>query len=481
MNVMNRIRDCCLQLVQHAARTAAGSLARRFVWPAWVLLALAPMPGVSVTPNVATATFDEVWQQVRDTHYDYDRVREDWTRLRAPLRERAANAEDLEALRVVLAELLASLDESHYSILPAEVMAQGLDPDRESGADDPGSSAPGATGIRITLADDRLLVTRVEPDSPGARAGLDEGMTVISINGRALAEALEMLAGLEADRERRWARTFLQSSVQERIGWPDRNKTLKLVLTQIDGSELEAEVVPVASAAQTFRAGTLPPMRFRFDSERVERPAGHCIGRIEFTTWVPALGAALERALPPLLECRGLVIDLRGNLGGVMAMMMPAAGWLFDEVTTLGTMRNPAGEIHFRAFPKQVLLDGSSIDPFGGPVAVLVDATSASTSEMFAAGLQGSGRARVFGTRTPGMALPAHAMKLTSGDTLMYVMADYIGPHGKRIEGGGVVPDQSLTPTPATLAACGDPVLLAAFDWIEDRSGVSSCNDNQGY
>lgn len=480
MNVMSRIRGC-LQRVQHAARTADESLIRRLVWPGWFLLALAPMPAVSVTPEVATATFDEVWQKVHDTHYDYDRVREDWTRLREPLRERAANAGDLEALRGVLTELLASLDESHYSILPAEVMAQSVDPDRENGPDDPGSSVPGATGIRIALADQRLLVTRVEPDSPGARAGLDEGMTVVSINGRALAEGMEMLAGLDGDRERRWARTFLQSSLQDRIGWPDSNKTLKLVLSRVDGGKLEAEVAPETSAAQTFRAGTLPPMRFRFDAERVERPAGHCIGRIEFTTWVPALGAALERALPSLLECRGLVIDLRGNLGGVMAMMMPAAGWLFDEVTTLGTMSNPAGEIHFRAFPRKVLSDGTSIDPFGGPVAVLVDATSASTSEMFAAGLQGSGRARVFGTRTPGMALPANAMKLSSGDTLMYVTADYIGPNGKRIEGGGVAPDQTLTPTPATLADCGDPVLLAAFDWIEERSGVSSCNDNQGH
>lgn len=471
MDILHPLRPQ-FQMVRQSVRMVGQALARKMVWPAWLAAALAPLPGESLDPDIAIATFDEVWQQVADSHYDYERVREDWERLRAPLRAEAEAADDLDELRGVLVELLAVLGDSHYSVLPAKLMEAGLD-----SVDDSGSARqPGQTGIRIALVDDRVLVTGVEPDSSAALAGLDEGMVVVSIDGQSLARQLEAVDGLETDRARRWSRTFLQSAIQDRVGWPDASKALTLEVVTLDGGERSVEIQPVAAEAQTFQAGTLPPMRFRFESARVDRPDGHCIGRVEFTTWVPALGAELERVLPPMLDCEGLVFDLRGNIGGVMAMMMPAAGWLFDETTTLGTMRNPSGEIHFRALPKRVLLDGTAIEPFDGRVALLVDVASASTSEMFSAGLQATGRARVFGTRTAGMALPANARKLSSGDSLMYVMADYIGPTGERIEGGGVVPDQTVIPTPATLAACDDPVLLAAFDWIEQRSDHSSCS-----
>lgn len=469
------------RLVEQSARMTGFSLARRMVWPAWLALVLAPVPGSSMSPGIAVATFDEVWQQVRDSHYEYERVREDWERLREPLRAEAEAAEDLDDLRGVLTELLAVLGDSHYTVLPAELMDAALEPEREAPVEGAQGHQPGRTGIRIALVDDRVLVTRVDPGSPGERAGLDEGMTLVSINDQAVAERLEAVAELEQDRDRRWSRTFLQTAIQERVGSPDRARTLELVVLDVDGRERTIEIEPVAAEAQTFRTGSLPPMRFLFDSERVDRAGGHCIGRVEFTTWVPALTAALERELPPLLDCKGLVFDLRGNIGGVMGMMMPAAGWFFDEVATLGTMRNPSGEIHFRALPKRVLFDGTAIKPFTGPVAILIDSASVSTSEMFTAGLQQNGRARVFGTRTPGMALPANARELSSGDSLMYVMADYTGPTGERIEGGGVEPDQVVIPTPESLAACDDPVLVAAFDWIEQRSGHSSCSTTKDH
>ena len=482
MNVLNAL-SAKIHRFQQSLGLIGWGLACRLIGPVWLAAALVPLPGVALepeaalAPEVALATFDEVWDQVRTTHYDYERVREDWERLREPLRSEAEAAEDLAALRAVLVELLAVLDDSHYTILPAELMAAGRD-DSERDPEQAQASGVGATGIRIALVDDQVLITRVEPESPSAAAGLDEGMAIISIDDQPVADQFKAMAGLDDDRSRRWARTFFQSAIQDRIGWPDRDRALVLEVRQVDGQERRVEIEPGPAAAQTFQAGTLPPMRFKFDSDRVERDGGHCIGTIEFTTWVPALGVALERALPPLLDCRGLVFDLRGNIGGVMGMMMPASGWLFDEATTLGTMRNPAGQIQFRALPRRVLSDGTAIRPFTGPVAILVDAASVSTSEMFTAGLQDNGRARVFGSRTPGMALPANARQLSSGDSLMYVMADYIGPTGERIEGGGVVPDQPVTPTPATLAACEDPVLLAAFDWIEDRSGSPSCSTN---
>jgi carboxyl-terminal processing protease len=92
---------------------------------------------------------------------------------------------------------------------------------------------------------------------------------------------------------------------------------------------------------------------------------------------------------------------------------------------------------------------------------------SASTSEMFSASLQALGRARVFGERTSGQALPAIATRLPNGDVLMHVIADFVAADGSRIEGRGVVPDEPVPLTRADLFAGRDAPFDAAIRWIE--------------
>ena len=101
------------------------------------------------------------------------------------------------------------------------------------------------------------------------------------------------------------------------------------------------------------------------------------------------------------------------------------------------------------------------------PVAIVVDGLSASTSEMFAAAMQAIGRARVFGERTAGQALPAMATRLPSGDVLMHVVADFVAPDGTRIEGRGVIPDELVPLTRADLTAGRDAPLEAAIRWMD--------------
>jgi carboxyl-terminal processing protease len=157
---------------------------------------------------------------------------------------------------------------------------------------------------------------------------------------------------------------------------------------------------------------------------------------------------------------KGVVVDLRGNPGGIGGMVMGLAGHFIGEHASLGTMTTRDSELSFVANPR-----GKS-QLFTGPLAVLVDGMSISTSELFAAGLQGNGRARVFGQTTAGMALPSIVEKLPDGDRLQFAVADLRGPNGARIEGKGVVPDVIVEPTRAQLLEGRDPVLDAAVDWI---------------
>jgi carboxyl-terminal processing protease len=100
---------------------------------------------------------------------------------------------------------------------------------------------------------------------------------------------------------------------------------------------------------------------------------------------------------------------------------------------------------------------------------VLVDGVSASTAEIFAGGLQDLKRARVFGTRSAGAALPSTIKKLPNGDGLQYAQANYISEGGQPLEGRGVVPDVEVKQSRQALLNGHDRVVDAAVDWIRGQ------------
>src|SRR3984957_9177262 len=170
---------------------------------------------------------------------------------------------------------------------------------------------------------------------------------------------------------------------------------------------------------------------------------------------MPGFGGAITGCT----QCRGFIIDLRGNPGGIGGMAMGMAGWLVTaQNERLGAMYLRDGTVKFVINPR--------LEAFNGPVAILVDGTSASTSEIFAGGLQDLGRARIFGTRTAAAALPSIIEKLPNGDGFQYAVANYISEGGKPLEGVGVTPDTEVKLTRKALLEGQDPVLDAAVSWI---------------
>src|SRR4029079_8304178 len=148
--------------------------------------------------------------------------------------------------------------------------------------------------------------------------------------------------------------------------------------------------------------------------------------------------------------------------GGVGAMVMGFGGFFVPSTVSLGTMRTRDLTLNFAINPRQV-----GAGPYSGPVAILVDAMSASTSEIFATGMQRIGRARVFGQRSAAAALPALMNGLPSGDVFVHAVADFTDPRGGRIEGAGVVPDEIVPLTEADLSKNIDAPLEAAVKWIQ--------------
>ena len=195
----------------------------------------------------------------------------------------------------------------------------------------------------------------------------------------------------------------------------------------------------------------------QFASKRVDRTIAYVSlsAFFDLVNVIKKFGEVIEASR----DADGLIIDLRGNPGGVGGMSFSMAGFLVSERgLKLGTMTTRVGSLHFTIQPRR--------QTFKAPVAVLVDELSMSTSEIFAGGLKDLKRARVFGTRTPGAALPSTVEVLPNGDRFQYAFANYISVGGKPLEGAGVTPDVETPLTRSVLLEGRDPALDAAVSWI---------------
>ena len=420
-----------------------------------------------ISRELALLTFDSAWSRIAHTHYDTAFGGVDWDAVRAELRPRAEAATTLDQLRVVISTMLGRLRDSHYGLIPREAAAV---------VEDTVLRGPAVTGgdigaeLRLVGAD--LLVWRVDAEGPAARAGVRMGSRVVAIDGTPLQPRLDVVAALPPV-EQRTARTRLLYQVNALLkGGPGTSVSLRL--EHGDRASADVPIVRREQPGEVVRFGNLPPFIAELRHERIAVPDG-CVGLIRLNVWVAPLGAAFDRAVEAVRDCRGIVIDLRGNPGGVAGMVMGTAGHFLTDTLPLGFMRSRSGpELRFKANPRRVRPDGTPVEPYAGPLAILTDEMSASTSEFFAAGLQGVGRARVFGGNSAGQALPAMLIRLPTDDVLMHVMADFTGPRGMRIEGRGVTPDVPVLDTREDLLAQRDAPLRAAIAWITGagRAGV---------
>jgi carboxyl-terminal processing protease len=210
---------------------------------------------------------------------------------------------------------------------------------------------------------------------------------------------------------------------------------------------------------------TLPTFYLEFRSEVLER-GGEKIGFLAFSNWFLPVMKPLDAAVERLRASDGMVIDLRGNTGGAAAMTMGIAGHFFGESKTLGVMMTRDSTFNILAIPRRVNAAGELVEPFAGPLAILVDETTGSASEVFAGGMQALGRARVFGETTAGAVLPAMTTRLPNGDSLLHALGDFETSTGVRLEGRGVIPDEVVPLARAELLADRDAKLEAALDWI---------------
>jgi carboxyl-terminal processing protease len=434
---------------------------RRPCLAAAIAFAITSPTAMAQTPTydraLELASFDSAWARVRDSYYDASMRGLNWVAIRDSIRPQVERGRSRNDTRSAISAMLSRLGESHFGVLPGDAMDATAGPSA-------GSGVAGDAGIEVRFLDSSLVITRVDSGTPARSMGIHPGWVIDEIDSMRVLDALRSTAQVEAT-ARRFALVRLTLSLNGRLTGQS-GSTIRIVMR--DGSNTRREMrVPLRDTpGQVVEYGQLPPIHVRFESERHAGRAG-CVGVIRFNIFMTPVMPRFEDAMAHFGSCSGVVLDLRGNLGGLGAMVMGMSGHYFAKPETLGTIRIREATMRYVANPVRVSRSGQPMQPFTGPVAIIVDELSASTTEILAAALQRLGRARVFGTPSAGQALPALLTRLPNGDRLMYVIGDYAGPGGTRLEGAGVVPDQPTPLSRSSLLAGRDDALQAAFRWIE--------------
>lgn len=398
--------------------------------------------------DAAVASFDEAWATIRDSYYDPTFGGLDWDAVRASLRPKVQAAPDAETARAVLRDMLSTLKQSHFALLSPV-----------STAENPAPSGPAVVPIDVRLINGDVVIWKVREASDAARAGLRPGQVVLDIDGEVPSDWIRPQTGVDPrvtawDTWRRVQRALHGvTDARLRVREGDREKVV-----------LVRRVVP---EGERVVFGDLPVSYVHVADRAARTASGQAVGVVGFNIWMASAGPAIEAAIDRHRASRGLVIDLRGNPGGMAAMISGVAGHLMNDRQLLGRMKTRDSDLKFEANPRIVMPDGRRVTPFSGPVAVLVDELTASASECFAGGLQSLGRVRVFGRTSAGQALPASTRRLPNGDLLMYVVGNFVTGTGQRLEGSGVIPEETVALTPADLLAGRDPDMDAALRWLD--------------
>ncbi len=326
---------------------------------------------------------------------------------------------DHELLENAIRGMLSGLDAHTQYLTPAQYQTLTAD----------SQAHYGGVGIELLWQEARqstpagLRIIGVRNDSPAALAGLQTDDLIVAVDGRSL-------AGLTPARSMELTRGPIDSAVDFSIRRGERTLAFAMKREQIRIESVAAELL-------SNRVGKLQVTGFNADTAA---SASRLLQRLT------------EQASGPL---GGLILDLRGNVGGVVVAAVALADLFLDD----GLIVYSEGRIEQAEFRHEASA-GDLLN--GAPMVVLVDRMSASASEIVAGALQDLGRATVIGERTFGKGSIQTVLPLANGGGIKLTTSKYFTPGGRSISGAGISPD-----IPVGAGENGDdPGLKAALELL---------------
>lgn len=259
-------------------------------------------------------------------------------------------------------------------------------------------------GIEITLVDGRLTVVSPIEDTPAFREGLKSGDHILEIDGQStqditILDAVKLIRGPRG------------STVELTVLSKDENTPRVVTIVR--------DVIPV----HTVKLFELEPgvLLIRLTSFK--------------ETTMDDLRAAFKKN--GAADYKGLILDLRNNPGGLLNQAVAVADAFLSEGRIVYTEgKATQSEMNFEA--------SSAVVDDATPMVVLINAGSASASEIVAGALQDQGRAIVMGEPTFGKGSVQTILPLSNGTAVKLTTARYYTPDGRSIQAEGIEPDIRL-------------------------------------
>jgi carboxyl-terminal processing protease len=283
-------------------------------------------------------------------------------------------------------------------------------------------------GISVNPTKQGLGVVSVFAGSPAAQAGIHKGDTIVKVNGQSIAGTASQSA---TDKIKGKPGTSVTLGVTSKGDTTPRTVTVKRA--RID--------VPVAQGHMVTVNGTK-------------------IGVTELSTFSDGAHAKLREQVDRLLRqgAKGLVLDLRGNGGGLLQEGRLVASIFVDKGLIVLTNGRHSPEQKFNA-------TGGAI-PANIPMTVLVDGGTASAAEIVTGALRDHNRATVVGERTFGKGVFQEIEPLKNGGALDLTVGRFFLPNGENLTGHGIDPQVAAEDNPKTPK---DEALDAALKTVRDK------------
>ena len=348
---------------------------------------------------------------------------------------RIAKATSIGEAFAAIAQFALELDDSHTFFVP------------------PAQTVRVDYGWKMAMIEDGCYVVRVKPGSDAARQDVAPGDRVAAVNG------------FRPSRDNLWRLEYMFDVLR-----PQPGLHVELVAPAGKVRELDLaarvdhrkSVVDLTGADGGDIAHEIQESEKAFDERQ---PTTAELGSDVLIVRLPSFSVPESSVRRILRLAHGhaiLILDLRGNRGGSAEILQVLLGGLAPADVTIGSYRE-------REQSRPLVAKGSGRGAFKGRVFVLVDAESASASELLARAVQLTNRGTIIGDKTAGAVMLSRYRPLiaASGNNViaygaLVTVADIVMSDGGRLEKNGVEPDFKVVPTAEDLAAGRDPALARA-------------------
>jgi carboxyl-terminal processing protease len=351
--------------------------------------------------------------------------------------EKIQIAQSVGQVMGTIAQVLLEFSDSHTRFIP---------PQRASRTE---------YGWTPTMIGNKAIVTAIKPKSDAEAKGLKVGDQIVAVDNTII------------DRANLWLMKYLYYTLRPQPG-------MRLSILR-PGKTAEEEITVLAKITQGQRLLDLTQGQDIFKLIRESENEAH-LNRHRYSSVADDLfiwkmpefdmsESQVDDMMGKVKDHKKLILDLRGNGGGMVLTLNRLIGHFFDRDITVGEWKGR------EEFDPQIAKTRKK-DIFTGEVIVLIDSESGSSSELFARVMQLEKRAKVIGDVSSGKVMVSRFFSRQVGmDRVAFfgtsiTIANVIMSDGKSLEKVGVIPDQLILPSPGDIAAGKDPVLTAAAEML---------------